>query len=415
MITKSFKLYGDNNFLLSTNFLSYGDESMTIAELANNFGTPESNNEFACGTGTVSPYDLGLLYSTFTALVAAQTHTGTSVNVEEAETDKEDLECLWLGQYLLVYSKKDKCIIPITPADVLSVCHNQERIVNNFCDLRSYHVSRERKYLHIDNEDGTSMCTVEIPKDIIASFPTLFEVDGHVRQVEDDPCTEWDERSDLGALISVAIGNNAIEEAIEAYSSKVFLGSVVVRDDLLMEPTKRYEDTRKFLGSICYTDKEEIALSVNLRGSLFVYKDWFHSSNALKTRVVPDFSNFYDVTESVNKIEMFAKTISRVPLTNAQLDQTLFNKITKEFYAVNLPRVKLTSCFGRIVIPESVLCKAIKSNFCAVYCIVPVGVIGMNVICKNADGELYDIHTDGIVGNDIWDIDDYFYDITEVV
>ena len=417
VLTDRVKLYGDKTFTIATNFLNCRDMNCSLESLADECGMPVGPESFKCGTEEISPYDLGLLYSTFMAISTAFAHSGGSVRPISARVDKENFEALWIDSYLLLYSRKDNVIIPVPPAEVLQVLRNKRERQGNFCDLRTFELSVSGKVINFETAEGKHLCAVDVANHVITMYPTLFSSSGDIQTIEDDPNTTWDERSELGALINAVVGDSAVESALGKYSSKVILDSVVVRDDLIMIPTKRYSRADRFLGSICYTDKEEVALAVNIRNGLFVYKPWFPGSDKtdIITRSNPDLTQFYDVTEECTKIEVFSKTSPLVPLTSAQLDSTVFSAIKDKFFAIELPRVKLANTFGRVVIPEPVLLKALHTNYCSAYCIVPVGSIGSNLICKNSEGFLYSIGTDASAKKDSWDLCDAFYDITEVI
>ena len=110
-----------------------------------------------------------------------------------------------------------------------------------------------------------------------------------------------------------------------------------------------------------------------------------------------------------------------VPLTAAEFDAEVFERVRNAFFDMELPRVQLASAFGRVVVPEPVLLSALSSaSSDTIYCIVPVGTIGNNVICKDFDGILTLMELlpeeDSVPGSwRPWGFDTYFYDITGVL
>ena len=88
----------------------------------------------------------------------------------------------------------------------------------------------------------------------------------------------------------------------------------------------------------------------------------------------------------------------------------MFSKIKTAFFGMKLSRVQFVSAFGKIVIPESNLIEGLESAAGEnLFCILPVGKIGTNVIAINYDDNLIALR------NVLWNENEYFYDITEVI
>lgn len=409
---------GNNTYTFGTNLLSWDEvNNYTIDAIAPTFGqTTQVPNAaqamFKCGDSAVSAFDFGLLFSCFTAIVGAYTEQGASVFTSNADTSIPELDVVWFGNNAVLYCLERNLIIPIKSADVQNACRNAKVHLDNFVDIRSYQLTREKMYFVIDTEKGENLCRFPVPLMIQRAFPNLFDEDLTNDFVQDDPSTPWDERSQLGSLIASSASLTSAEDTAKRYRDMVALESVVVRSDLIMQPSQRYKSTSEFLGSLCYSDKDVIALAVNFRNNLFVYRPWFTGEKVAKVQVDsnPQLGDFFNISEECKLIERYAQTVTNVPLTAAQLDVGVFEKIKTAFYNMELPRLKLASAFGRIVIPESVLVKGLGSMAGeSVFCLVMLGVIGKNVICKTSEGSLT------AMSRVPWLEDEAFYDITEVV
>lgn len=412
---------GFNTYNFGTNLLSWDESNnYTFTRVAKDFGQVVSNSGvdgtsssmFVCGDSSVCAYDFGLIFSCITAIVGASTESGMSVQVDAQDTTDFGVEVVWFGSNAVVYGRDCNIILPIKSADVKNASSYKKVTLENFVDTRTYILTREGNMFVIDGSDGSAFCKLKIPEFVKRMLPAAFISDGVVLPLVDDPNTPWDERSPLGSLIANSISVTSAEETIKRYKENVTLESVVQRSDLLFTPSIRYNSVDEFLGSLCYTDKDVIAMAVNFRNNLFVYETWFTGDRHqdIQTDASPHFDKFYNVTEACAQIERFAASVTNRPLSMAQFNVSVFEKVKDAFFNLELPRIKLVSTFGRIVIPESVLVRSVGSALGeSIYCVVPVGVIGSNVICKTDSGAL-----ESLV-NPSWLYDDALYDITEVV
>lgn len=409
---------GYNNYTFGTNLLVWDEtNSYTLERIASDFGQPvgggsTGNPMFRCGESAISAYDFGLVFSCMAAIVGAYTESGASVFTEHCDTSVPEVDVAWFGNNAVVFCKERNLIIPIKSADVQNACRHRKVQLENFVDTRVFQLTREKFSFLLDTAKGEALCRISIPLFVQKAFPSLFDSDPTNDVVSDDPNTPWDERSALGSLIASSVNLNSAEDTAQKYRDRVTLESVVVRTDLIFEPKVRYNSVTEFLGSLCYSDKDVIALAVNFRNNLFVYDPWFDGvgESIVQTDANPQFDKFFNVTEECKIVERFAQSVTNVPLTAAQFDVSVFEKVKSAFYEMELPCIKLASAFGRIVVPESVLVKGLSSmSGESIYCVVPVGVIGNDVICKNERGKL-----EAIVRAP-WLNDDALYDITEVI
>jgi len=411
---------GVNNYTIGTNMLMWDESnSYSIEQIAPTFGQVLRGSDgsvastmFKCGNAGIPVFDFGLLLSCFTAMAMSKIELGASVPTECHETSGKGISAVWFGNNAVVYGVRAHVLVQLSSSNVQRACKFEYVSVASFVDTRKFVLSRQDNMLTLDTDKGEGICTFPIPVSVHRSFPTLFGGDAVV--IEDDPNTPWDEASPLGAVIASATVATNAAETVKRYRSQSPLGSVVVRSDLMFTPEKRYKDASEFIGSLCYTDKQEVALAVNLRSNLFVYQPWFNGgleeSERLKVVPSPKFSEFFNVDDECQKIMRFAKTVTVRALTPAQLDYKMFERIKDAFYDMKLPRLQFASALGKIVIPEVTLIPGLDSTAGEnVYCIVPVGSIGANVIVINSEGELATMR--GMP----WGLDEYFYDITEVI
>lgn len=412
------KVRGVNCYTFGTNVLSWDSvHSYTMAAIAEEFGDAvrtqdASQLNFRCGRSLVCPFDFGLLFSCFTAINSAYIEQGESITTLDQDTTVDDIDIAWFGNNAVIYCCVRNMIIPVKSPDIHKVCCNQKVEVCSFSESKVYTLARERFHITVTTERGEHLCSFPVPDFVQKAYPHLFDSDPTNDVIRDDPNTPWDESSGLGSLIASSVQHTGAEAALERYAECTSLASVVMRTDLMCTPSKRYTDVENFLGSLCYTGDGEVALAVNFRNNMFVFQPWFTGDvgGTLRVTSSPQFDKFFDVTEECECIERFARTVSNVPLTSAQLDIAMFERVKEAFYSVSLPRIKFANSFGRIVIPEPVLMEALRTAAGeTAYCIVPVGSIGSNVICKTANGNL-------LARNNMdWDFDDYLFDITEVI
>ena len=411
------EVHGVNSYTIGTNHLSWDDpHSYLISDVAMTFGqlasTDDGSTAFICGQTTIPVFDFGLLFSCFRAMVAAKAEFGDSIPTEYKDSTVSHIDVSWFGNHGVLHSQNDNLIIAMTSSNVQKACMHSEVLLDNFTDTRKYKLTREKNFLALENEYGEFVCSFSVPTSIKRSYPNLFAGDGS-RPLEDDITTPWDERSQLGAIIASSCARNSAEETLEKYKMRPELGSVVARYDLIHTPKSRYESKEKFIGSICYTDRDTIALAVNFRNTLFVYRNWFNGGAASKELCVdsnPDFSKFFDVTEECKVIMRFAENVMITPPTAADLNLNVFETINTAFYNLELSRIPFASSLGRVVIPESVLIGALSTSVGEnLYCIVPVGAIGNNIVTRTSSGEL------AATANTPWGVNDYFFDVTEVL
>lgn len=412
------KVRGVNTYTFGTNVLAWDSmHSYTLSTVAETFGDAIHTQDagqlnFRCGNAVICPFDFGLLFSCFTAINSAYIEQGESITTLDQDTTIEDIDIAWFGNNAIIYCCKRNLIIPVKATDIKKLCSNQKVSVSSFTESKTYTLTRERFHGAVTTELGEHLCTFPIPDFVQRTYPHLFDEDPANDRVIDDPNTPWDESSGLGSLIASSVQQTGAEATLAKYATHTSLESVVMRTDLMCEPTKRYTDVKDFLGSLCYTDDGAVALAVNFRNSMFVYQPWFTGDVPGQLRVsgAPRFDKFYNVTEECERIERFANTVTERPLTSAQLDIAMFDRIKEAFYEMSLPRIRFANAFGRVVIPEPVLMEALRTAAGeTVYCIVPVGSIGTNVICKTASGNLE------AKSSMAWGFDDYLFDITEVV
>ena len=419
------ELHGVNSYTLGTNFISWGESNAyNLSTVAENFGTRCTNkvvevvggskeSGFSCGEGIISAFDFGLLYSVFTAMIMAKVELGRSFPIEQSQAiGKPDLWVLWLGNDAVLYSVQDHLILPIKNADIERACMGNKLEVVNFSGTETYTFERENNSFCLMTMQGEMYTTIRIPDCVKRTYSGCFNLASKV--VDKDYNMTLIPGSMLGKLIEETDTRSKCLEVLDKYKESSIIDSIVSREDLIINPTDRYQDTSNFFGSICYTDKEEIAIAVNFRKGLFVFYPWFsqfsESPSDIKVDPSAKFSDFYNVTEGCNRILRYSDTVVRRPLTAAQLDLDVFDSIKKAFLDMDLARIPLQSSFGRIIIPENILVQELTSGVGeSLYCLLPVGVVGSKLICITAESKLVSVKPSG------WDFDSAFYDITEVV
>lgn len=425
LLVNSVKLYGLNTYTLATNFISWnGGHNYNLADVALTFGTRRNDISvevvggkreigFNCGDTAISAYDFALLYSAFTAMIMAKVELGGSFPIVSENLQRAGMRVVWFGNDALIYSTQANLIITLKNADVEKVCAGNRVLITNFCTRDEYVLDREGASFCLTSVNGELLTFVRIPECVSKTYSIYFHsLDGS--NSVDDPNTSWDEGSMLGRLIDESDARSECLEALKEYKISSVIDSVVSRDDLVCVPTERYADTTNFFGSICYTDKEEIAVAVNFRRGLFVYYPWFVSDATAEREIKVDpsakFPEFFNVTEGCNRILRYAGTVINRPLTAAQFDLQMFMRVKEAFLTLQLSRIPIKSAFGRIVIPENILVKELTSGTGeSLYCLVPVGIVGSKLICVTAEDVLTSITPSG------WDLSDAFYDITEVI
>lgn len=409
------KIRGYNTYTVGSNLISWDDSnSYTIEHVSATFGQSDSDvapNQFKLGDGNICAFDYGLLFSCFAAIVAASVETGAAIPTSADDASDPAIHVVWFGCNAVIHSKQHNLIIPIKNVFVQEACKLSRVNIDNFVNSRNFKLSREGNTFVIVSRDNEFVCSFPIPLVVQRTYPSLF-----VSSMEkaSDPFSgfdaSWEEGSGLGALINNTRSSTTVEETLHQYDNEVSLANVIMRSDLIFEPTTRYSSIDEFLGSICYSDKGEISLAVNFRNQLFIYRPWFSGdmSNDLMVDSGPKFQNFFNVTEECSVIERFAGTVAARPLSPAAFDVGVFNRVRDAFFRLELPRLQLSSAFGRVVVPESVLVQGVKSAGESVYCMVPVGAIGDNIISLTPDGNLQ------VQAGVARTTENNFYDITEV-
>ena len=414
------RVHGMNEYVISSDFISWNDmHNHTISDIAADFGQRTAgvgDKIFTCGDDKISVYDFGLLYTVFTAMATAQAELGGGFPIEESATQRDDVHVLWLGNDIIIYSPTNNLILPIDNADVESACSGKRIECGNFCNKDKYLVDRERiEFFVTDAQKKELFCRFRICTGTQKSYAQYFE---QPKDQSKDLLATWDTESTLGKLIASATSKLPTKDAFKKYKKKGMVESVNKRADLFIQPSRTYdsltnpEDLKKFFGSICYTDKAEAIVAVNYHAGMLVYSPCFPGDNfeGLMIDATPHFDKFYDVTSECEGLMRFANTVNARPLTPAQFDVKVYNRIADALLNSKLSRLAFSSCLGKVVIPESVLEAAFDDGFGAdLFCIVPVGTVGEIVVCMTAAGKLEATYPRG------WSVDEAFYDITEVL
>lgn len=416
-LQSSVVVYGEEEYTIATNYVSWsGDKLYTMEEISKTFGLRASAQAIGedalriqAGKSTVSVFDFGLLYTVFSSIIMASVELGAEVPTEDLPTNNELYRSVWFGNDGIIYSVQKGLIVSIRNSDMYSCCMHQKANIRAFTSNQEFQLSLDGTTFCLTSGNSI-VCRFRPPVCITQTYRTVF--DGE--QIADDPSTPWDETSMLGSLIADTDERTDVFSAVEKYAQKTSMAQAVYRDDLICEPTKRFADVNSFLGSWAYSDKKEIIMPVSNRNNLLVCTGSqsvvSRNKPELKCYVDPDYSKFYDITEEFTHIMRFALCVKNLPLTAAELDTSMFLRIKEAFLSLELQRVKLTSSFGRIVIPEDVMIRELSSSIGdALYCIVPVGVIGEQIILMNSFGQpITQVMTE-------WDVEGFFYDVTDVV
>lgn len=424
LLSNTVKLHAINTYTISSNFVSWdASHSYNISDIALSFGTrfPGATPEvvggmrdagFTCGSGAISAFDFGLLYTVFTAMVMAKVELGTAFPVVSDKIQRPGAWVAWFGNDAVIYSAQDNFIVPMKNADIKVVCGGDKVRVSNFCSTDIYTLEREGRSFYILTQAGELFCTIPIPECVVKTYPGYFKDNAAGAGVI--ASGSWDSGSGLGSLIGAADTRSECLDVLERYKMSPPIASVVSREDLVVVPSERYADTANFFGSICLTDKQEIAIAVNFRRGLFVYYPWFVTDTTQEREVQVDpsakFPEFYNVTEGCNRILRYAGTVVNRPLTSAQMDATVFEAIKTAFLDMRLSRIPIQSAFGRVVIPEEVLLQELTGGTGeSLFCMVPVGIVGPKLVCLTAENVLTSMAPSG------WDLSSALYDITEVI
>ena len=410
------KIYGNQTYTLSHNFLSaQSGFADTLTNISKNFGirvkgaSPMGVGDITCGNSVITAYDFGLLYTIFTAIVMSRIEFGENPPITAVKGDTTtSVNYIWFGNDLVIYSANANIILPVKSVDVERICSGQKVECKNFCTRGSLTLDRERDSFGVLSEKNELLARVKIPDCVKKSYSKYFGK----KEVSDVLTTDWDEGSPLGALISESDVQQECEEALQKYKSLANVAAVVCREDLFVTPTQRYNSTEAFFGTLCYTDKCEVVIAVAEHNGLFTYYPWF-LTDAQGSRDpcvdTPDFSQFYDVSEETARILRFAKAVSLRPPSIGQVNDLMFNKIKEAFFDFKLSRLPIKASFGKIVVSEDVLINSIANDSIEnLQCLLPVGVIGTNLILLTNRGGLQAVHMTNIDAM-------HLYDVTEVI
>lgn len=390
------RVKGNSEYTITSNFISWGENCHQLSEIAPKFGTPKRVDDssvmrMCCGDATISVFDFGLLYSVFCAMRQASIELGESFSASSEEASVKDVHTLWIGNELILYSVSNNLILPVTDAEVKTACASRKVELASFADTRKFLMEREGRHFVISTDKQEFFCRVPISDDVRRSYLKYFKEECGRDIVVDDPSTPWDESSPLGALVSESVDSSTVTSMMDSYRTRNSIDSIVNRKDLIITPCNRYTDFVSFPGSVCYTDRKQIALAINNRENLFVFRPWFDGSGTSEIQVYanPDYSKFYDITEECRRIEAFARTVVCRPLKTAEFDLAVFTRIKNKFFAGELKRLPLASAFGKMIIPEKVLLREVSGDIGeTIYFAVPVGIVDDKVICINPEGNL---------------------------
>lgn len=409
---------GMNTYNISSDFISWNDvHHHTLSGIAHDFGLRTSgvgDKVFTCGDDKITVYDFGLLFTVFTAMVAAQAELGDDFTVEEVATSNSTVRALWVGNDLIIYSVVNNIILPVDNSMIKSACEGERLECENFCTQDKFIVDRERVELFIlDAAKRELFCRLRIGTGVQKSYSKCFESED---DKEGNKVT-WDSSTKLGRLIAASGKGKRTKEVLGEYKKAGLRDSVSRRTDLFLTPdiplnATTHEEVLPLLGRMCYTDKDEAVIAVNYRAGMLIYSPCFPGDGlqAMCTYDKPDMTKFFDINSGCEKIMRFAATVINRPLTPAQLDVRVFNHIVNSFLEKKLPRVSFHDALGKVVIPESVLEETFNDGFGAdLFCMVPVGIVGNVVVCKTSEGNLEAVYPVG------WTTTEAFYDITEVI
>lgn len=424
------KIYGENVYTISSDFIGWGESNnYRLQDIALTFGTRVSDTNmevvgssrktgFRCGDAVISVFDFALLYNVFNVMIMAKVEFGSSIHLhtEKLKRAQGNFIAQWFGSYCLLYSVERNVILNVRSQDVEAALTSGSCAVKNFCQSNTFNFTFDGADFALLNgcDDSAGVIGVLSSHEFVRRAYARHFTAPDVAASVPDVIRDLEPDSALGQLVGEAEVRTECLDALKQYRSTSCLNSIAAREDLFVVPQDRYPDINQFFGSVCYTDKEQIAVAVNFRQGLFVYYPWFVSDEDTEREVLVDtsakFDAFYNVTDGCNRIYRFAETVTVRPLTAAEFDLATYAKIRDAFLSLSLPRIPIQSAFGRVVIPESVLVRELTIDFGeSIYCLLPVGVVGNKVVCLSANGTLT-----AMTPSD-WGIDGAFFDITEVI
>ena len=263
VLSKPMQVHGLNTYTISSDFISWGDNhNHSISEIATDFGqrtTGVGDKVFICGDDKISVFDFGLLFTVFTAMASAQAELGARFSVFEAETSRDEVKALWVGNDLIIYSPSNNLILPIDNADMERACGGVRLECSNFCTTDRYLVDRERVEIFVVEASKRELfCRLRICDHTQKYYAKHFTAP---EEAKVDTFAAWDTRSALGRIIASTDHSLPTKSIFEKYRKKGLATVVDRRDELFVHPEKRYDgmetaqDLRKFAGSLCYTDK----------------------------------------------------------------------------------------------------------------------------------------------------------------
>lgn len=415
-LAKPVQVFGVNTYTISTDFISWGEgNNYTLQDIAPEFGTRTTgvgDKVFVCGDDRISVYDFGLLFSVFTAMTSAQAELGSNFPIAASQVSREGLHSLWLGNDMLLYSQAHNLIVQLDNAQVQQVCAGSKVECTNFCTKDRYIIDRERVELFVvEASKHELLCRTRISDSAQHSYAKWFQD----RDDNKDVTAPWDTESRLGRLIAAVNNKLPVKKMMDAYHKKGILESAGVRRELIVSPGEcigEVTSVASLLGKAYYTNKADVIIAVNYRAGMLVYTPYFGGEQADGVQVDSkcQLSELCEVTSGCDAIARYANTVVNRPLTPAQFDAKVFGAVANAWMEQRLKRVSFGSSLGRVVVPESTFEETLDVGFGAdLFCMVPVGLVGDAVVCKTAQGTLELKYQTG------WDINEAFYDITEVV
>lgn len=410
----SIRIKGKREYILTSNSLWDGSVLITLAEAASTFGIRASERGASgevlmqCGPMNIDVFDFGLLYSAFSAIVMATSELGGEVSVSTVTSTDGEYEIAAFGNDLVIYSVSKGLIIQAGNRDIFTVCRKRSVVLQGFSVNEEFVLSLDGHKFVLSTHGGEFLCRFPVPEYVAESYRTVFE--GEV--LADDPTTPWDERSMLGGLIAVSDERQDVNRALENYQVSS-LSNAQSRTDLICEPVKKFATPEAIYGSWAYSDKREIVMPISNHNGLLTYTtslSLMTDEPEIKYYIQPDLSQFYDVSAEFEQINRFVRCVKNLPLTAAQLDGTMFQKIRTAFLGMQLERLKLAQAFGKVVIPESVMVRELGNTAGdALYCIVPLGMIGEQLVKLDSAGRLVTERPSD------WEPSGAFYDVTPLI
>ena len=410
-------VHGTSDFKVSSNLIAWDYKAVQMTEGATNFGMPiqttGNSKSYMFGQEMLSLFDLAIVYMTCKCIAAASASTGKPLETEEAASSNESVKATWFGNSLLISSIDRKLVTHIEPGELVRLIQRQCFSVANFIKSESFRIGLNGTLVTLDTSDGESIATIGLAKHIIEQYRAVLCPVNRF-PVVDDPTTEVDETSELGALLSAIEVDTNINAIFEQYAQIKRKDGENIRTDLIFNEPSVYQSADNMFGSICYTDHDEAQVGVTLRNGMFVGRPWFKERGVdpkvLKVNTDPDLHKFRDITDACIHIGHFAQSLNRSAPNLAEFDLITFKKIQDAFIAMRLVRLPAAETFGRLVISEKALQRELNNvpnN--DLICYLPVGIINRRLVVKDSMGNLALLP----VSEDLTNT--YFYDITTII